>query len=309
MKKGRNKTLIRELNIDTNMPVLQQEMRACRPNFSTFPTTCLLIFSTIHLVLAIVVAFSSYGWKQMRIRYDNICSENATCNVQFEVTRQFQHPVHVYYELTSFYQTHFRFRNSIDYNQLHGEYVTSPDYCYTKTYNEQGELMAPCGLRAFYTWRDQYLFEPQWNVTLATTWEHEKGNLYKGLSTQYTDSQRWLKDVPGYENETLSDNFEIWMRTAAQPHFTKLYAIVNTNIDPGIHNVTIKKLYPESYYSRERYLVFIHQPVSGGRYSTLVGINSLICIIHIFTALVTSCLNTRMANDPYLFRRTFENLD
>ena len=287
---------LEEGRLNTERVFLQQNMRACRPNLSSFPTTCLIIFSAIHLVLALVIAFTSYGWRQMRIRYDDICSENATCNIQFNVSRQYKQPVYVYYELLEFYQTHYAFHNSIDYDQLAGRYVTSSQACTPKIYNEDGDILAPCGLRAYYTWRDEYSFPSYWDVSPATTWEHEKNILYKKLNNNYKDSQLWLQNVSGYSEGVLTDKFEIWMRASPQPHFSKLYSIIHTNIDPGLHNMTIKMLYPKSYYSKERYIVFIHQPFAGGRNLTLIGINALICVIFAFTGLMTACLNSQMVD-------------
>ena len=289
-----------DTQLNKERPFLQQEMRACRPNLSTFPTTCLILFSGLHLALAILVAFTSYGWRQMRIRYDNICSENITCNVQFRVRKQFKQPVYVYYELTEFYQNHYIFHHSVDYSQMAGDYVEDSLSCNTKTYNENGDILAPCGLRAFYTWRDEYTFQNDWSVSPASTWEHEKYHLYKQLNSKYDDSQKWLKNVSGYSDDILTDKFEIWMRTSPQAHFTKLYSIIYNNIDPGLHNVSIRMLYPKSYYSKERYIVFMHQSSAGGRNSTLVGINSLICVIFAFTGLVATCLNNQAVRNPYI---------
>lgn len=293
-KDGNDHTLY---DIEHNHPFFQQELRSCRPNFNSYPTTYLIAFSTLHLALAIFLSFLSNGWHNIKIRYDHVCPDYVECILQFEIDRTLEGPVHVYYELSNFTQGHFRFRQSVDYRQLYGEYITETDRCYPlDKYPGSSEILAPCGLKAFYAWRDYYSFPSNWNISKSPlTWQHEIGSLFRPLNKNYQPKQRWLGSILGFENETVSDNFAIWMRTAPAPKFRKLFAKIENQIPKGKYNVTITTNYPTAWYNGKRYLVFVKNSHAGGRNLTLIGINSLICFIYMLAALITSIIDNKIS--------------
>ena len=291
--------------VNGDVPFWQQEMRSCRPNFSLYPTTFFLIFSSVHLAFAIFLAFASNSWSELKFRYDNKCRENVECNISFYLRKTLKKQTFVYYEVTNFYQNHFKFRSSIDYGQLQGKYVTNSGICTKKIDdNSSKPIVVPCGLRAYYAWRDEYKFLPSWNATTeGIAWKGEIGNLYQDLNSNYKDEQHWMKEVPGYEKELRSDKFAIWMRTSPRPHFSKLCAKVQNVVKPGWQSVSITMRTPREVYNGERYLVIVKQSESGGRNLTLIGINCLICFIYVTAALVSAILNNKVAMDPTRIRR------
>lgn len=288
--------------IPINEPMCQQEMRACRPNFIYYPTTFLLTFSCIHLALAIFIGVSSYGWHEAMIRYDNICQEGQICNISFNTSYKLEKPVFVYYQLDRFYQGHFRFRQSINYKQLAGK---NPELssCYPRiTYPNNSTTLAPCGLRAYYMFHDKFSINSTSIRFNNITWESEKNHLYKTLNANYANESHWLRQYE--ENETLSDHFEIWMRTSPSPKLRKLYGVINEDIPAGQHHVEISMDTPNSVYKYGRKLVLVSQSASGGRYLTLIGINCLICTVYVFSALTSAIMNNRMRNSaPKIPRR------
>ena len=293
------------INLDrevTNQPLCQQDMKACRPSCTIYPITFLntsSIISLIHIFIAFFLFFYSQGFKEVKIRYDNVCSMNETCFIEFKTSITLKSPVYVYYELTNFIQNHYRFRDSVDYNQLYGKYVEESTSCLPKEkdINRSNLILAPCGLRAFYTWTDEYSFPDDLNVTNQNiTWKNEIGTLYKSLNDKYTNEQRWLKDVPGYEKETESDKFAIWMRSSPKPHFRKLAAIIKSDLEIGEHSIEIDMNYNKEIYNGKRYLVFNQLSKAGGTYYNLSLINIGFAIIYIIAPLVSHCILSFNAN-------------
>ena len=295
---GEKTSLIR---IETNQPLCQQDMKACRPTCTAYPITYSLTFSAIHMLLAVFIAGLSYGWQEARFRYDNVCSFNETCSITFNITYTIPAPVYVYYELFNFSQNHFRFRTSIDYSQLHGSYVTDGSDCSPRaTSDNNDQILAPCGLRAYYTWTDNYKFPESFNVTSkGLTWSHEIGYLYHSLSNNYTDEQRWLRGIPGYEDETESDKFAIWMRTSPRPHFRKLVAILNNDLTAGQHQIDIDVNYNSQTYNGMRYLVFNRLSKAGGRNFTLTAINVCLGFIYVIGSIASHCLISSKTKNKY----------
>lgn len=296
-----------QMLIEVEQPFFQQEMRACRPSLNSYPTTFSLAFSTIHALLAFFIALLSLGWKEVRFRYDDVCNESfQTCKIDFETSVLLKAPVYVYYELSNFSQNHFRFRGSVDYKQLAGQYVENEKNCQPGplVWDNQTGLHAPCGLRSYYTWKDYYTFPDSWNVsTKNITWEYEIGNLYKPINDKYKEDQRWLKKIKGYEDEVTEDKFAIWMRTAPRPHFRKLLAKLNNDISPGNYTIDIDINFPKEDYNGKRYLVFNNLSNAGGRNLTLIGINILISLVYVIGSLVSSIINYKLINGSRVLHR------
>ncbi|EAX97701.1 hypothetical protein TVAG_280020 [Trichomonas vaginalis G3] len=286
-----------EQTVTLNQPLCQQQMRACRPNFIYYPTTFLLTFSVVHLVLSFFITGISFGWHQVMFRYDNVCKEGELCNISFNVAYKLKKPVYIYYQLDEYYQSHFRFRQSFNYYQLHGKNQTNLQSCHPRiTYPGNNTQLAPCGLRAYYMFRDTFDIPNMTPMNTTLSWAHEKGNLYKNLSNAYTSEQRWMREIE--PDEILSDRFEIWNRISPSPKVRKLYSVYNQSINEGNHTVQIKMLTPIKEYGKTRHFVLISQSKSGGRNFTLIGINCLICFVYVVAALASSIIQYRLRKDP-----------
>ena len=295
--------------VSTDQPLCQQELRACRPSLTSYPTTFAIAFSLVHVLLAVFIACISFGWQEIRIRYDNVCESGQKCTLEFNTSFTLNPPVYIYYELDGFIQNHYRFRQSIDYKQLSGQYVTDGAKCEPKVnFNNSSTIMAPCGLRAYYTWTDVYTMPDSWDaVTKNITWEHEIGNLYRELSDKYTDSQRWMKSIPEYEDEVMSDKFAIWMRTSPRPHFKKLYARLNGPVKAGSHKIDVDLNFGKDIYSGKRYIVMNTLSKAGGRNLTLIGVNIFIGFVYVIGALISSIATYRSShsNDSSVRKLSF----
>ena len=171
-----------------------------------------------------------------------------SCILQFDIPEDIGPPVLLYYRLTNFYQNHRRYVKSFDQDQLSGEFrsndtIGKSDCDPLEIDPDTNKTYYPCGLIANSLFNDTF-FSPVAlnaagsnadNQTYTMTdkgiaWASDK-DLYK--QTTYTYDQvvpppNWRLQFPAY-NESFPfpdihtwEQFQVWMRTAGLPTFSKL---------------------------------------------------------------------------------------
>lgn len=181
--------------------------------------------------------------------YDGNSTQLFQCKLEFEVTNDIGPPVLMYYQLTDFYQNHRRYVKSFDQDQLKGKYRSSKDIngsdC-DPLKNIGATTIYPCGLIANSLFNDtfsnpiqQNANRREYNMTNSTiAWPSDKDlygpNPYTNLS-QIVPPPNWAVRYPyGYRDSNPPPNlkewqeFQVWMRTAGLPNFSKL-ALRNDN--------------------------------------------------------------------------------
>jgi hypothetical protein len=187
-----------------------------------------------------------------------------TCIIEFQIPNDIAPPILFYYRLTNFYQNHRRYVKSFDVNQLKGQDVSvssiksgecDPLDVAPATADKPERPYYPCGLIANSMFNDTFKNltatnapndggnnNNQANVTYdffnkGISWSSE-GDLY-GKSAYKPDQvvppPNWQEQYPedGYDSTELPDlhnweEFQVWMRTAGLPTFSKL-AMRNDN--------------------------------------------------------------------------------
>ena len=190
------------------------------------------------------------------------------CVLEFDLAKNFDRDVFVYYSLTNYYQNHRRYVKSRDDKQLLGfrEYPSAD--CYPFQYKEvenktsnrtERRAIAPCGAIANSLFNDTFeigwfntsrsKFSPVPLLQTGIAWATDKGAKFrnpKGKTLQdafrgYEKPFNWQKSVWELDSSTESNNgymneaFIVWMRTAALPTFRKLYARIKHSSDPDYH--------------------------------------------------------------------------
>lgn len=176
------------------------------------------------------------------------------CKIQFQIPDTLNPPVLFYYQLTNFYQNHRRYVKSYDQSQLEGNVrsnstISSSD-CDPLTIDaETGKAYYPCGLIANSLFNDTF-FSPVLLNTIGNNdaqktypmtdndiaWSSDK-DLY-GVTKYKTDEvvppPYWRERFPEYSDNFpfpdlhTDEAFQVWMRTAGLPTFSKL-ALRNDN--------------------------------------------------------------------------------
>lgn len=198
----------------------------------------------------------------------------SACHIQFYLPDRIKPPVLLYYQLTNFYQNHRRYVQSFDQNQLKGTFqdnktISGSDCDPLRT----GKLHAndtvskpfyPCGLIANSMFNDTFL-PPVWlnpsgsdsgstNITYNFTnngiaWSSDAALYGKSPYTydQVIPPPNWRLRYPNGYNADFDfpdlktwEEFQVWMRTAGLPTFSKL-ALHNNNetMEIGRYEITV----------------------------------------------------------------------
>ncbi|XP_053310705.1 cell cycle control protein 50B-like [Spea bombifrons] len=183
------------------------------------------------------------------------------CNITFNITEFFQGPVFMYYELSNFYQNHFRYMTSRDDKQLSGflDSLENPsNYCAPYQWNSEHKPYAPCGAVAnsmfndvftlYYNDNGAYIEVPL--VVKGISWwtdynikfrnpTNGNGNISDVFKVtvkplNWSNPVFNLSDDP-FNNGFINEDFIVWMRTAALPTFRKLYRRIESgNFTEGL---------------------------------------------------------------------------
>lgn len=222
------------------------------------------------------------------------------CRLYFEIPNDIGPPVFLYYRLTDFYQNHRRYVKSMDQQQLQGDFrdnnsISNSDCDPLRIDPETGKAFYPCGLIANSIFNDtirspklagsnaddaEYFMTDQ-----GIAWSSDR-DLYK--PTKYTADQvvpppNWRYQYPTY-NDTFQipnlqewESFQVWMRTAGLPTFSKLalrndtepmrsgsyYVDVNdctiTASEPNNDELLMGDRFPRDHLWRNKVYTHLHQ--------------------------------------------------
>jgi len=210
---------------------------------------------------------SKPGWARGTANYtwpfSGVVEENVkVCVLEFNIPNTVDPPILFYYRLTNFYQNHRRYVKSLDVSQLKGEardasQIRAGD-CDPLNVGPGDKPYYPCGLIANSMFDDSFT-----NLTIQNggdqvghydftqrgiAWSTEK-DLY-GVSKYKPDQvlppPNWEKRFPkdGYNTTGLPplhsmEDFQVWMRTAGLPTFSKL---AGRNNNEGLKEFTTYQL-------------------------------------------------------------------
>ncbi|KAF3014041.1 hypothetical protein E8E14_011254 [Neopestalotiopsis sp. 37M] len=250
------------------------------------------------------------------------------CVINFILPDDMEPPVLFYYRLTNFYQNHRRYVSSYYDKQLLGDDVNtessvSDSSCTPLTVDDNNVPYYPCGLIANSMFNDTF-FSPVYQTNNNTPYELQNTSniawssdnaLYGNLPESQDLSlikppPNWQRQFPNnsYTTEApppdLKDNqaFQVWMRTAGLPTFSKLYARNDTaTMKSGTYEIEILSgKFPVTEYQGTKSIVFTTKSVIGGK-NPFLGIAYVvvggICIVlgAIFT--VTHLIRPRKLGD------------
>jgi hypothetical protein len=183
---------------------------------------------------------------------DIVVDNTKICRLKFNIDSDLKPPVLFYYRLTNFYQNHRRYVKSFDQSQLNGDardagQIKGGDCDPLSLDNGEGgtgKPYYPCGLIANSLFNDTFnspkLLNPKGgNGTDPKTYEMTRSgiawasdkDLYKQTKYKPEDvvpPPNWRRKYPEYNSTLLPPNlhndepFQVWMRTAGLPTFSKL---------------------------------------------------------------------------------------
>ncbi|KAF2280416.1 CDC50 family protein-like protein [Westerdykella ornata] len=234
-------------------------------------------------------AKDNYTWPRTGVTEPDV----DVCILSFEIPDHLEPPVLFYYRLTNFYQNHRRYVKSLDIDQLKGKArdaaaIKGGD-CDPLRVGPGDKPYYPCGLIANSMFNDTFdnltFANPQGNQGDAPTFYNmtERGIIWSTEKELYGKSAykpdevlpppNWAKQYPedGYATVGLPDlhtweAFQVWMRTAGLPTFSKL-AMRNDKdvLKSGTYRLKIYDRFPAEQYGGRKAILISTRTVMGGR--------------------------------------------
>jgi hypothetical protein len=190
------------------------------------------------------------AWEDFTYPLSGRTQNTTVCILSFEIPNDIAPPILFYYRLTNFYQNHRRYVKSVDIEQLKGSAISAASIsgdCSPLDLAPDGRPYYPCGLIANSMFNDTFTSlnasnaqrgeggaeNPEYIMTEnGTSWPHE-GDLYGKTKYKPSDvvpppfwqdryvngSYDSLDELP---NLHTWEPFQVWMRTAGLPVFSKL---------------------------------------------------------------------------------------
>lgn len=257
-----------------------------------------------------------------------VIQNQTQCVIQFQIPTQLQPPILFYYQLTNFYQNHRRYVKSMDTDQLLGDAQSNSTIkgssCDPLTTNSEGIAYYPCGLIANSIFNDTFsnpelLNAPgsdlpipyPMNNNSGIAWSSDK-SLYG--KTKYTHDMvvpppNWQDrynnghynsddELPDLAN---MENFQVWMRTAGLPNFSKLYQRNDQSpMASGTYRVNITMNFPVTEYGGKKKILISTRTIAGGK-NPFLGIAYIvvagICVVLGTVFTITHLVKPRKLGD------------
>lgn len=187
-------------------------------------------------------AWENFTWPSGKVQNTSVCI------LSFDIPNEIHPPILFYYRLTNFYQNHRRYVRSVDIEQLKGSARSASDIssgdCSPLDVVD-GKPYYPCGLIANSMFNDTFTnlnaTNPSQNenspsvynmTTDGISWAHE-GDLYGKTNYKPSDvvpPPNWQDQFVNGTYDSMSElpnlhtweAFQVWMRTAGLPTFSKL---------------------------------------------------------------------------------------
>ncbi|RKF54673.1 Meiotically up-regulated gene 89 protein [Erysiphe neolycopersici] len=292
----------------------------CFLNAPVFPATALMPSNlvTSHFNKnSSSVQGAAPSWSRKTINYTyapGVVVPTVQCTLNFSIPSAMEPPVLFYYKLTNFYQNHRRYAKSYHTGQLAGQAVPanviSSSDCTPLTTEKVGGIEKPyypCGLAPNSVFNDTFYSPVLLNVPGASeanetyVMQQNKGISWDSDRELYGESE-YAKDwsqvlVPPnwilrYPNNYTNDNhpnlkedeaFQVWMRLAGLPTFSKLAQRNDTHVmKTGTYSVNINHNFNVTDYGGTKSIIISTRTVMGSR-NPFLGIAYIvvggICII------------------------------
>jgi hypothetical protein len=285
----------------------QQHLLACRPFLTPLSTAILYAWlSILSFAVGTAYHFTTKDLLHLKLNYTN-----GTTHFDFILSKNYTGPFYIYYELINFYQNHFFYSESKNWEQLEGNAYSKDkdlDSCVPVIRNESGAIFVPCGAVSLSVFNDTFIFSNDFpNIEFSGIALPKFKDVFKLPSDVYRAGDRWLNETlfPGGQT---NERFINWQRIAALTTFPKLWGKTASDavlISDVNYTIDIEDNFPISQFGGQKLLVIAQTTWLGGQnrsFGPLFFVLGGISAVGAITFFVVYCVQKR-SNRPRARRR------
>lgn len=232
-----------------------QELKSYTLLFS--PRLVISVYFVIGVVFVPIGSAIVAGTAQIRtagpFRYDDICGKDKSCRIEFNVSKTIPSPSYFYYSLGNYYQNARKYAKSRSDSMNEGKlpsvmfdvencdpWLYKPSVAPEDREFDPNKFIYPCGLTARSFFNDSFQIcdnndgnqdcrQPVRVRRKGISWWTDREHKFRaGEDEQFKIPETNISfNTNKSANELLTDeDFIVWMRLAAFPDFSKLFAVI-----------------------------------------------------------------------------------
>jgi hypothetical protein len=260
---------------------------------------------------------------QLRYQYDTICDRYyANCRVQIQIDQKLVQPVYLFIEIDPISQTIFPLKDSFSTPQLEAKLAptdteTDKDLlatdCKFALLNQDMsdvidiesaglnpmQVAYPCGLMTKYFPSDDF-----YKIEMI---ENDKGELQNqsfpiestGLIPDTWKSNVLYKNTEGKTNwmDVETERFMIWMKRSSMYAPSKLWGVINSDLEPGKYYVHIKISYDVSTFGGKKFFVINGNTTNFSTRNTFIYVFPTLLILPLTFFNILLCVTMKKYKD------------
>jgi hypothetical protein len=240
-----------------------------------------ILTTFIMLGMGVYIYLEVRGLPQLRYQYDTICDRYyANCRVHITIDKKLVQPVYLFIEIDPISQTIFPLKDSFSITQLEGnlqpganetdEDLLSTDCKFALLNQDMSDVIDieaaglnpmqvayPCGLMTKYFPSDDFYKIEMIQNAEGVAQNHSYAIESSGLIPDSWKSNVQYKNTAGKDNwmDVESERFMIWMKRSSMYAPSKLWGVINNDLEPGEYYVHIKISYDVSTFGGKKFFV------------------------------------------------------
>jgi hypothetical protein len=245
----------------------QQQLHACRIFLTPLSTAILYAIMSI-ISFGVGAAYTSATGDLLHLEFNYT---EGTANFDLTLSKNYSGPFYVYYALNHFYQNHFLYSESKNWEQLEGDAYSKDadlDSCVPVIRNASDSFFVPCGAVSLSVFNDSFTFSSNFpSIEFSEIALPQFRDVFRPANIVYQASDDWLNETL-FPGKQINERFINWHRIAAMPSFPKLWGKTTDKvvlIADVNYTIEIENHFPVSQFEGEKWLVIAQTTWLGGQ--------------------------------------------
>lgn len=282
-----------------------------------------IITTFVMLGMGVYIYLQVRGLPQLRYQYDTICDRYyANCRVNITIDQKLVQPVYLFIEIDPINQTIFPLKDSFSVPQLEAKLQPTEenpdstlleDDCKFALLNQDMsdvidieaaglnpmQVAYPCGLMTKYFPSDDFykieMIKDAEGVPQNTSYEIKS----TGLIPDTWKSNTEFKNTSGKDKwmDVETERFKIWMKRSSMSAPSKLWGVIEHDLEPGDYYVHIKISYDVSTFNGKKFFVINGNTTNFSTSNMFIYIFPTLLILPLTFFNVLLCITMKQYND------------